>query len=507
MGKKLGCVLAALSLILVCVGVLSSSRLWDASAALSQSGGQYLPVVQLSMGFEREVLSARAQFVYRITAQKPGAEEAGWGHFRKAREMALKLRAQVAASSELTAFITPVDQMGPDLNAYGVLMGRILDAVKNHQNEGALFTTLVQEWTRVDGRLADTAAEFNRESAELAAEASRRYAAKLDSSARTTLVACLLAGTVGSLLGWFLAWDLKRSLTLVAGALNTAADQFAAASKEVVEASNLLVEGALEQTSSLREASASCGEMDSMSRRGESSAHSLASAVADSKQASESGIDALGRMTDAFHEIAAESGKVSGIVDIVDGLAVQTNVLAIKAAAEASRSVEAARNLSALASEIGDLARRSAQSAKETASAVELTAAAVSAGSGHAETIAGSLRIVAAEAACARGLAGEFSSESTGQTQGIGRIAVAISQIETVTKIVAAGAGQTAAASAIISSRAATVKRIAEDVAVLAGGVDRGNGFVPAARLSLPAPASYALDIDRDDAITACSEA
>ncbi len=475
-GTKLGGVFSALAVILLGVGVLSSSLLWDASTSLSQSGGQYLPVLELSMAFEREILSARTQFIYQITTQKPGAQEAGWDHFRKAREMAVKLRAQVAASSELAGFITPVEQLVPDLNAYEVLLGRILDAVKTQQNEGPLFTALVQDWTRVDTRLADTAAEFNREAGELAGAASRQYAGKLDSSGRTMAVTCLIAGVAGSLLGWFLALDLNRGLKFAATELTTAAEQFAAASQEVVVASNLLVEGAAGQTTSLREAAASCGEIDSMIRKGETNAQSLATTVAESKQASESGIEALGGVTSALNEIATSHGKVFDIVNVVDNLAVQTNLLAMKAAVEANRSAEAAKALSALASEVGELAERSAQSAKETASAVELTAAAMSAGSSSAEAIAVTLWTVAAEVTCARGLADEISSESAGQTQGVERIARAISQIETVTKAVTAGAGQAAAASADLSSRAATMKNIAGHLAVMAGGAGRTAG-------------------------------
>ena len=310
-GKKLAGVFAVLAIIFLSVGALSSSLLWEASTSLSQSSGQYVPAMQLSMAFEHEILSARTQFIYQISGQRPGAEEAGWDHYRKARELAGQLRTQVRASSELTGFITPIEQMGPDLNTYEILLGRILDALKNHQNEGPLFTALLQDWTRVDERLADTAAEFNRESGELAGEASRRYVRRLDSSARTTLATCLITGILGSLLGWWLARNLNRSLAVAAGELNAAAEEFAAASEEVVQASHVLIENATEQTSSLRLASASCGQIDLLSRRGASNAHSLASAAAESRQASESGIEALGRMAGAFKEITASHDRVS----------------------------------------------------------------------------------------------------------------------------------------------------------------------------------------------------
>jgi len=514
--RKVSSAFAALGLILLCVGVLSSYLLREASLSVSQWGEQHLPVIQLSTAFEREIVSARAQFIYHITVQKPGAQEAGWDHFRRARELAPQLRAQVEASGELAELTAPAEELILDLKAYEFLLGRILDAVKNNQNEGVLFATLVQDWTRVDNRLADTAAAFSRESGDLAEDVSRRSAGKLDRSARITAAGCLIAGILGSLLGWCLARDLNRSLDLAAGELAAAADQLALTSKEVVAASNLVAEGTAQQTRSLQEVSLSCGEIDSMCRRGESGAYALASTVAESKQASESGMEALGGMTTALREIAASNGKVSAVVGIVDTLAFQTNLLAMKAAVEACRSAETARALSALADEAGILAQRSGQSARETAAAVETTAAAVSAGLGHAEAVSGKLCIVAAESSRAQVLADDLSSEISGQTQGFGQMAREISRIETLTRRVTSGAGQTVAASAEVSARAATVKKIAHGLTVLAGGRvsqtrgiqtrDSRNGFA-AARLAISARAAGESDTAEDESIAVCTQA
>lgn len=505
-GRKLGSVIATLALILLCVGVISTFLLWDASASLSQSAGQHLPVLQLSAAFEREILGARTEVVFQMTGQKPGAREAGLVHLRKARELASMLRAQVTASGSLTEFLAPTEQMILDLNDHELLLGRIFDAVRDQQNEGALFATLVQDWTRVDYRLADTAAALSREVGDQAESLSRRNAVRLDTSARTTAVACILAGILGSLLGLFLARDINRGLVLAAGELSTVADQFAEASNEIAGASNFLAEGATEQTCALRQVSASCREVDSMIRRGDDNAQSLALTLDESNRASESGMEALDRMSGAFDAIAASHGEVTRIVSIVDNLAFQTNLLAMKAAVEAIRSSETARTLAALADEAGDLAQRSAQSAKETAAAVELTAAAVAAGTGYAENAAGSLRIVAVETKRARGLSDEVSFESSRQKEGIGSIARAVAQIETVTKIVTTGADQTVAASLELSSRAATMKEIARGLTVLSGGAARQNGRAPA-RLAISARAFDESDHAQNEAPAVCMEA
>jgi methyl-accepting chemotaxis protein len=157
------------------------------------------------------------------------------------------------------------------------------------------------------------------------------------------------------------------------------------------------------------------------------------------------------------------------MVNMVDHIAFQTSLLAVKAAVEAHRSAEAAKALSALANEANELAARSAQSARDTAAAVELTTAAASAGSGHAEAVAGIMCAVFEKAAEAQALAGEVSADGSEQMRGIGQIARSISQLEEVTKVVSSGADRGVAASVEIGSHVWGAKRIARELAELGG--------------------------------------
>ncbi|ATA23231.1 chemotaxis protein [Brenneria goodwinii] len=183
-------------------------------------------------------------------------------------------------------------------------------------------------------------------------------------------------------------------------------------------------------------------------------------------------------------DITASSQKIADITSVINGIAFQTNILALNAAVEAARAGEQGRGFAVVAGEVRNLAQRSAQAAKEIGALIAESVERINNGSRQVALAGETMTGIVQSVTHVTNLMGEIASASEEQSRGIGQVAQAVTEMDSVTQQNAALVQESAAAAASLEEQA---RQLTESVAVFQLP---GNGAVSAPRPSHPAAAS-----------------
>jgi methyl-accepting chemotaxis protein len=133
-------------------------------------------------------------------------------------------------------------------------------------------------------------------------------------------------------------------------------------------------------------------------------------------------------------QINQSSKKINDIIGVIDGIAFQTNILALNAAVEAARAGEQGRGFAVVASEVRGLAQRSAGAAKEIKMLIGASVERVDAGSRLVADAGSTMDEIVTSVQRVTDIMGEISSATSEQSQGIGQVNVAVSQLDQMTQ-------------------------------------------------------------------------
>jgi methyl-accepting chemotaxis protein len=241
------------------------------------------------------------------------------------------------------------------------------------------------------------------------------------------------------------------------------------AANEVSRMSENLAKGATEQASSLEETSASMEEIAAMTRQNAGDSAEAATLMADIDIRMRESNGALNEMMSSMQTIEESGRELAKIIKTIDEIAFQTNILALNAAVESARAGEAGLGFAVVADEVRALAQRSAQAARDTAVLIEKSMGNTEEGGRKVEMVAHAIAAISGSITQVKSLVDNVSTASHQQTQGIGQVSAALTQMERVTQSTAAMAEESAASSEELKSRAISSSDVVADLQRLMG--------------------------------------
>ncbi len=240
--------------------------------------------------------------------------------------------------------------------------------------------------------------------------------------------------------------DMNESLARTVNHVRTSSHTIAAASKQVAAGSMDLSIRAEQQASSLEETASSMEELTSTVRQNANNTNQANQLSIKASSIAEKGGEVFSEMVTTMSSINASSQKMADIIGVIDGIAFQTNILALNASVEAARAGEQGRGFAVVASEVRNLAQRSADAAREIKTLIDDSIEKVNAGNQLVETAGSTMEEVVNSIRCVHEIMKEITAANQEQSDGIEQVNQAVSQMDQATQQNAALVEEAAAA-------------------------------------------------------------
>jgi methyl-accepting chemotaxis protein len=248
--------------------------------------------------------------------------------------------------------------------------------------------------------------------------------------------------------------DMQHSLRSIVSRVRGASESIVTASSEIAAASLDLSSRTEQTAANLEETASSMEEISATVRQSADNTRTAAEVAGANADTAERGGAVIGQVVSTMQAIHSSSAKISEIIGTIDGIAFQTNILALNASVEAARAGEQGRGFAVVAGEVRQLAQRSAQAAREIKSLITSSVEQVESGSRVVAGAGETMKELVGNAGRIRQLLGEISTAAREQSTGIGQVGAAVQDLDRMTQQNAALVEESAAAAAGLKQQA-----------------------------------------------------
>ena len=228
--------------------------------------------------------------------------------------------------------------------------------------------------------------------------------------------------------------DMQESLVKIVSQVRTGTDTIFSASSEIASGNLDLSTRTELQAGTLEKTAASMQELTSTVNQNTDNARKANQLAQSASEVATRGGSLVSEVVQTMDSINASSRKIVDIIDVIDGIAFQTNILALNAAVEAARAGEQGRGFAVVASEVRSLAKRSADAAKEIKSLIDDSVSKVEVGGKLVHQAGSTMTEIVESIRHVTDIMGDIAAASAEQTTGIGRVNDAITEMNSVTQ-------------------------------------------------------------------------
>jgi methyl-accepting chemotaxis protein len=256
---------------------------------------------------------------------------------------------------------------------------------------------------------------------------------------------------------------MEDTLTELVGRIKTSTDSITVASRDIADGNSHLSQRTEDQAGALEQTASSMEQLTATVKQTADRARSASGLAVNASDVAQRGGKVVDDVVLTMNAISASSKRVVDIIEVIEGIAFQTNILALNAAVEAARAGEQGRGFAVVAAEVRSLAQRSADAAKEIKSLIGDSVEQVESGATLVAQAGATMQEIVQSVRGVTSMLGEISEATAQQSDGIDHVNSAVVQMESGTQQNASLVQQAASAAKALAEQANELQTVVDE--------------------------------------------